>query len=167
MQIKSLFAGLASVLAVTAVPMASSKASPTPSASKSLISPSSSASASASASPTPNPFEAYTCPEGKVKSCCMSLQETGTDLIKPIGKLVPIVSGVEISSAISFQCKDMKMQDPPDTCNARGYSPMCCNGQNDGTLSSCKPFEQVKKNYYSNQKMLPETQADMIMDILT
>ncbi|KAJ5146414.1 uncharacterized protein N7515_000978 [Penicillium bovifimosum] len=166
MQIKTLLAGLASILAVTAVPMASQKASPTPSASKSLIPHSSSASVSPSPTPTPNPYEAYTCPTGKFKSCCMSVQQTGEDVIKPLGKLVPIVSGLELSSAISFQCKKMNEQDPPDTCNAHGYSPMCCSDQG-GALNSCKPFEQVKKNYYTHQMNLPETQADMIMDILT
>lgn len=103
MYLNTFFTGLAAILSVTsAVPMAKDKPTPTPSSSKALISPSS----SASASPTPslNPYEAYTCPAGKFKACCMSVQQTGHDIIKGLGELVPIVGGIQLSSAISFQC---------------------------------------------------------------
>jgi hypothetical protein len=104
MYLTTLLAGLVSLLSVTtAIPMASDKSTPT-SVSKSLISPSSSASVSASATPSPNPYEAYTCPKGKYKSCCKTVEQTSNDLIKPLGELVPIVSGLQISSALSFEC---------------------------------------------------------------
>ncbi|CRL29430.1 unnamed protein product [Penicillium camemberti] len=170
MHLKTFLTGLVSLLSVTtAIPVGNDKPTPTTSVSKSLISPSSSASASASATPSSNPYEAYTCPKGKFKSCCMSVQQAGGDIVKGLGELVPVVSGLQVSSAISFQCKNMAEREAPDTCNGKGYSPMCCNSASDDSgFNSCKPFEEVKKTYYTNQmKDIPETQADMIMDILT
>ncbi|KAJ5181198.1 hypothetical protein N7491_000753, partial [Penicillium cf. griseofulvum] len=167
-----LLMGIVSLLSVTtASPMSSNKPTPTSSVWKPLSSPSSSASVSASASPTPspNPYEAYTCPKDKFKSCCMSVQQTGKDVIQPLGELVPIVGGLELSSAISFQCKKMADKEPPETCNKQGYTPMCCNSNASGVgFNTCKPFEEVKKAYYAQQmEDMPETQAEMIMDILT
>ncbi|KAJ5851359.1 uncharacterized protein N7529_010744 [Penicillium soppii] len=170
MYLTTIFTGLTMILAVTAIPVAHEKPSPTPSMSKALISPSSaSASASASASPTPspNPFEAYTCPKGKYKSCCMSVQETGHSVIQPLGELVPMVGGLQLSSAISFQCKKMAEREAPATCHGHGYSPMCCDSKDNGLVSVCKSFEETKENYYSHQGKMEETQADMIMDAVT
>ncbi|KXG49611.1 uncharacterized protein PGRI_055790 [Penicillium griseofulvum] len=171
MHFTHLLMGIVSLLSVTtAIPMSSNKPTPTSSMLKSLISPSSaSVSASASPTPSPNPYEAYTCPKGKFKSCCMSVQQTGKDVIKPLGELVPIVGGLELSSAISFQCKRMADKEPPATCNKTGYNPMCCNSNDTGVgFNTCKPFDQVKKAYYAQQmEEKPETQAEMIMDILT
>ncbi|CDM29639.1 hypothetical protein DTO013E5_6030 [Penicillium roqueforti] len=168
MHLTTLLTGLVSLLSIaTAIPMASETPTSTTSVGKSLISPSSSA--SASPTPSPNPYEAYTCPPGKFKSCCMSVQQTGKDIVKSLGELVPVLGGVQVSSAIAFQCKNMTEIEAPDTCTGKGYNPMCCNTQNDGTsFNTCKPFEDVKRAYYSNQmKDVPESQADMIMDILT
>ncbi|CAG8900289.1 unnamed protein product [Penicillium egyptiacum] len=170
MHLITLLTGLVSLLSVTiAIPVASENPTPTSSVSKSLISPSSSASASASPSPSPNPYEAYTCPKGKYKSCCKSVQQTGNDLIKPLGELVPVVSGLQVSSALSFQCKHMAERDAPDTCNGKGFSPMCCNNKvEDSRFNTCKPFAEAKKNYYASQmKDKPESQVDVIMDVLT
>ncbi|KAJ5469970.1 hypothetical protein N7530_007327 [Penicillium desertorum] len=171
MHLTTLITGLVSLLSVTtAIPMASDKPTPT-SVSKSLISPSSSASvsASASATPSPNPYEAYTCPKGKYKSCCKSVEQTSNDLIKPLGELVPIVNGLQISSALSFECKHMAERDAPDTCNGKGFSPMCCSNKiEDSGFNTCKPFAEEKKNYYASQmKNRPESQVDVIMDVLT
>ncbi|KAJ6131943.1 hypothetical protein N7471_007158 [Penicillium samsonianum] len=168
MHLTTLFMGLVSLLSITAaIPMASEKPTTTSSVSKSLISPSSSA--SVSPTPSPNPYEAYTCPKGKYKSCCMSVQQTGKDIINPLGELVPVVGGIEVSSALSFRCKNMAEREAPDTCTGKGYTPMCCDSKNEGSaFNTCKSFEEAKKTYYSNQmKDIPETQADMIMDILT
>lgn len=97
--------GLTAIFSVTsAIPVASDKPTPTPSMSKVLISPSSSASASASPTPSVNPYEAWSCPAQKTKACCMSVQQTSHDIIKPLGELVPIVGGIQLSSAITFQC---------------------------------------------------------------
>ncbi|KAJ5398582.1 hypothetical protein N7465_009071 [Penicillium sp. CMV-2018d] len=170
MHLTAFLTGLVSLLSVTtAIPVGNDNPTPTSSVSKSLISPSSSASASASATPSPNPYEAYTCPKGKFKSCCMSVQQASGDIVKGLGDLVPVVSGLQVSSALSFQCKNMAEREAPDTCNGKGYSPMCCSSKDDGSgLNSCKPFGEVKKTYYASQmKDIPETQADMIMDILT
>ncbi|KAJ5685170.1 hypothetical protein N7455_003897 [Penicillium solitum] len=170
MHLTTFLTGLVSLLSVTtAIPVGNDNPTPASSVSKSLISPSSSASASASATPSSNPYEAYTCPKGKFKSCCMSVQQAGGDVVKGLGELVPVVSGLQVSSAISFQCKNMAEREAPDTCNGKGYSPMCCNSKSDDPgFNSCKPFEEVKKTYYMNHmKDMPETQVDMIMDILT
>ncbi|KAJ5795202.1 hypothetical protein N7457_001801 [Penicillium paradoxum] len=170
MHFTTLLTGLTAFLSVTtAIPMASERPTPTPSVSTPLISPTPSGSASASASPssTPNPYEAYTCPKDKFKSCCMSVQQTGKDVAKSLGELVPILGGLQVSSSLSFQCKKMPEREAPGTCHGHGYSPMCCDNKGDGTLNACKPFGQVKKNYYSHQGQSSETQADMIMDTLT
>lgn len=34
----------------------------------------------------------------------MSVQQTGKDIVKQLGDLVPVLSGLQVSSAISFQC---------------------------------------------------------------
>ncbi|KAF4763865.1 hypothetical protein HAV15_000650 [Penicillium sp. str.  len=108
MHLTTFLTGLVSLLSVTtAIPVGNDNPTPASSVSKSLISPSSSASASASATPSSNPYEAYTCPKGKFKSCCMSVQQAGGDVVKGLGELVPVVSGLQVSSAISFQCKNM------------------------------------------------------------
>ncbi|CAI7583353.1 unnamed protein product [Penicillium crustosum] len=170
MHVTTFLTGLVSLLSVTtAIPVGNDNPTPTSSVSKPLVSPSSSASVSASATPSPNPYEAYTCPKGKFKSCCMSVQQAGGDIVKGLGELVPVISGLQVSSAVSFKCKDMAEKEAPDTCNAKGYSPMCCNSKNDDPgFNSCKPFAEVKKTYYTNQmKDMPETQADLIMDVLT
>ncbi|CAG8373160.1 unnamed protein product [Penicillium salamii] len=183
----TLFMGLTALFSVTsAIPVAHEKPTPTPSMSKVLVSPSSSASASASPTPSTNPYEAYTCPAKKQKACCMGVEQASKDIISPLGELVPIVGGLQVSSAITFQCKSpaenqpalYKMTDdrtgkkmdekaPPSSCNEKGYSPMCCHDINSIGFSSCKGFEQTKKNFYSQHGHAEETQADMIMDAVT
>ncbi|CAI7624764.1 unnamed protein product [Penicillium bialowiezense] len=160
--------GLTAIFSVaSAIPMASERPTPTPSMSKALISPSSSASASASPTPSVNPYEAWSCPATKTKACCMSVQQTSKDIIQPLGELVPIVGGLQVSSAITFQCKPMDDKEPPASCNKKSYSPMCCNDITDIGFSSCKSFEQTKMNYYKSQGKIEESQADMIMDAVT
>jgi hypothetical protein len=66
----------------------------------SLASPSHSGSASAS----PNPFEAYSCPKGKYKNCCMGIEQASHDILTPLGDVIPIVGGLKVSSAIAYQC---------------------------------------------------------------
>lgn len=77
----------------------------------------------------------------------------------------------------------MGEKEAPRTCHGHGYSPMCCRGKDDvsilspiptafsnhqqGGINNCKPFEQVKKNYYTHQGKIEETQVDMIMDAVT
>lgn len=174
MHLTTFLTGLVSLLSVTtAIPMGNDAPTPTTSVSKSLISPSSSsspsssASASASATPSPNPYEAYTCPKGKFKSCCMSVQQASGDIVKGLGEVVPLVSGLQVSSALSFKCmfsphsffymtsgrldyciliqhtftgKNMTEREAPDTCNGKGYSPMCCSSKNDVCISSSLAF---------------------------
>lgn len=81
---------------------------PMPTPTKPLIQSASAAGqASSSASPSASmvPVGPYSCPQNQHKQCCMSLADTSRDaVIKPLGELVPIVGGIQISSAISFQC---------------------------------------------------------------
>ncbi|CAG8416582.1 unnamed protein product [Penicillium salamii] len=164
----TLFMGLTALFSVTsAIPVAHEKPTPTPSMSKVLVSPSSSASASASPTPSTNPYEAYTCPAKKQKACCMGVEQASKDIISPLGELVPIVGGLQVSSAITFQCKKMDEKAPPSSCNEKGYAPMCCHDINSVGFSSCKGFEQTKKNFYAQHGHPEETQADMIMDAVT
>ncbi|OGE56909.1 hypothetical protein PENARI_c002G06883 [Penicillium arizonense] len=172
MHLITLVTSLTLLAVTTAVPMASPTQSPTPtSAMPSLYSPShsGSASASASASPSasPNPFEAYSCPKGKYKNCCMGVEQASHDILKPLGDIVPMVGGLQVSSAIAYQCKPMSMEDPPYSCSGHGRSPMCCDSKDNGLIEACKPFEKVKQDYYSHRMHLPETQADIIMDAVT
>lgn len=50
------------------------------------------------------PVGPYSCPQKEVKQCCLSLAQTSHDIIQPIGELVPLVGGIQISSKVSFQC---------------------------------------------------------------
>jgi hypothetical protein len=109
MHLITLVTSLTLLAVTTAVPMASPTQSPTPtSAMPSLYSPSHSgsafASASASPSASPNPFEAYSCPAGKYKNCCMGVEQASHDILKPLGDIVPMVGGLQVSSAIAYQC---------------------------------------------------------------
>lgn len=90
---------------VTAVPVVAQDAAPLriPTPSKSMT-PVASASQSQYATPTVSPVGAYSCPQKQYKACCQSLQETSKGIIKPLGELVPIVGGLQVSSAVSFQC---------------------------------------------------------------
>ncbi|KAJ5775163.1 uncharacterized protein N7511_000174 [Penicillium nucicola] len=172
MHLPILFTSLTLLAVTTAVPMASPSPSPTPTSalpSLASLSHSGSASASASASPSasPNPFEAWSCPAGKYKNCCMGVEQSSHDILKPLGEIVPTIGGIQVSSAIAFQCKPMGDQKPPSSCSGHGYSPMCCDSKDHGLIEACKPFEKVKMDYYSHKMQLPETQADIIMDAVT
>ena len=150
---QTIFASFATLLtAATAVPLnardAASNNVPTPAKAVSAVA---SVTQSQSATATMTPVGAYSCPQKQHKQCCQSLQQTSKDLMKPIGDLVPIVGGLEISSKISFQCmhslchthtlysfdgtdqlgKGKKMTDdePPDNCKDPGYTPMCCKAE--------------------------------------
>jgi hypothetical protein len=46
----------------------------------------------------------------------MSVQQAGKDVIKPLGDLVPIVGGLELSSAISFQCMFLSFEITVEVC---------------------------------------------------
>lgn len=89
---------------------------PMPTPTKPLIQSASAAShASSSASPSASiaPVGPYSCPQSQHKQCCMSLADASRDaVIKPLGELVPIVGGIQISSAISFQCMSISLRKP-------------------------------------------------------
>lgn len=100
---------------------------------------------------------AYACPTKQFKQCCQSVNSASKSIIEPLGKLVPIIGGLQISSAITLQCrhsslfflctrntkytrnmdiltgalllgKHMKDDAYPDSCN-NGSTAMCCNSQ--------------------------------------
>ncbi|KAJ5318017.1 hypothetical protein PENANT_c004G04569 [Penicillium antarcticum] len=168
MHLPTLFTSLTMLAVTTAVPMASPSPAPTPtSAMPSFASPSHSVSASASPSASPNPFEAWSCPVGMYKNCCMGLEQTSHDILTPLGEIVPTVGGLQVSSAIAYQCKPMADKEPPNSCSGHGRSALCCDSKDNGLISACKPFEKVKMNYYSHKMQMPETQADIIMDAVT
>ncbi|KAF7712243.1 Uncharacterized protein PECH_004336 [Penicillium ucsense] len=139
-----------------------SKTGPSPLASPAV------ASSAAKASATP--VGAYQCPPNKYKRCCMSIQEGSRELLDKVGELVPTLGGIAVSSQISFSCKVMADDVSPDTCNAKGYLPMCCDSSTSGNGISpgCKPFEEVKEQYYSSfGAERPQTQAELINDVLS
>lgn len=47
---------------------------------------------------------AYACPTKQFKQCCQSVQSVSKSLIAPLGNLIPLLNGLQISSAVSFQC---------------------------------------------------------------
>ncbi|OQE19466.1 hypothetical protein PENSTE_c015G10401 [Penicillium steckii] len=147
---------------------------PMPTPTKPLIQSASAASqASSSASPSASmaPVGPYSCPQNQHKQCCMSLADTSRDaVIKPLGELVPIVGGIQISSAISFQCKTMQESEAPDSCNEPEFRPMCCSNSNTGSsVNSCKPFEKAKEEYYRTfgYGKGVEDPTDVIMDAVS
>ncbi|KAJ6130350.1 hypothetical protein N7512_003130 [Penicillium capsulatum] len=167
MHFPTLITTLTSLLTIAmAVPVVAREASlqriPKPSKS---INPQASPSHSQSASPTMSPVGAYSCPQKQHKACCQSLQQTSKEIMKPVGELVPIVGGLEISSAVSFQCNHMDENEAPDSCKGNGYTPMCCSSQvTQGSLNQCKPFEKAKTEYYKSFGYGQESTVDVIND---
>lgn len=105
MRFTTLITSFASLLAIAvAVPVGQEQADPTPTSSAATRPSSASASHASSHTPTPSPVGAYSCPPKQLKKCCQSVEETSKDLVKGLGEIVPLLSGVQISSKISFQC---------------------------------------------------------------
>ncbi|KAJ5104662.1 hypothetical protein NUU61_002009 [Penicillium alfredii] len=154
---------LATLLSLTtAIPVVHDSSSTTPSPTA-TTKPSGTASASASASASSS-LAPYSCPKHTYKQCCQSLEQTSHEVIKPLGSLVPILSGVQVGSALSFQCKPMGENDAPDSCDAHDYTPMCCSNKGSGTINSCKSFAKSKEEYYKKM-MHKQSQADMINEV--
>ncbi|KAJ5573767.1 uncharacterized protein N7459_008194 [Penicillium hispanicum] len=169
MYLPTIFSSLATLLAVTAaVPLGpdTQKLKPTPTPSR-PITPSVSPSSSTYRPATVTPVGAYSCPQQQYKQCCQSLQEASQDVTQKLGEVVPILGGLQISSKISFQCKDMKKDQDPNTCQGHGYTPMCCTSQPGGDVNMCKPFEAAKEEYYKTFGYSDEDQVDVINDALS
>ncbi|EPS34510.1 hypothetical protein POX_a00516 [Penicillium oxalicum] len=156
------------VTSTTAIPLSSgTPAIPSPKTKSSNLA---SSPVSAAATPSPTLVGAYQCPPNKYKRCCMSVQESSRELLTKVGDLVPALGGIAVSSQISFSCSTMSDAVSPNTCNERGYLPMCCdtNKSGSGLNPGCKPFEEVKEKYYSSLGYeRPETQAEYINDVLS
>lgn len=107
MHIETIFSILASLAVASAVPVLQEYPvvpMPTPTM-PAIASSSATYSSPSAASSTPVvPVGPYSCPEHQYKQCCQSLAQTSHDIIQPLGELVPIVGGIQISSAVSFQC---------------------------------------------------------------
>ncbi|CAL5871288.1 uncharacterized protein PFLUO_LOCUS5538 [Penicillium psychrofluorescens] len=110
---------------------------------------------------------AYACPTKQFKQCCQSVNSASKSIIEPLGKLVPIIGGLQISSAITLQCKHMKDDAYPDSCN-NGSTAMCCNSQAQD-FNSCKPFEEAKEKaeMAALGEPQPESESDVINDALS
>ncbi|PLN80132.1 hypothetical protein BDW42DRAFT_117176 [Aspergillus taichungensis] len=79
------------------------------------------ASSSALASP-----ENDTCPPSRrSKQCCTSVNGISDSIFGKIGKVIPILKDVKITSTAAFNCKGMKDDDPHDECLS---DIMCCDG---------------------------------------
>ncbi|KAJ5908556.1 hypothetical protein N7495_001238 [Penicillium taxi] len=119
------------------------------------------------------PVGPYSCPTKQYKRCCTSLAQTSKDILKPVGDLLPWTNGIQINSGVAFECKDMKPNEDPNSCQGHGYNPMCCTNQKSSTLNNalnaCKPFERAKEEYYRTfgYGANDESQANYIMDAVT
>ncbi|KAJ5647233.1 hypothetical protein N7490_003605 [Penicillium lividum] len=124
-----------------------------------------------SASPTRTPVGAYQCPQEQYKACCMSLEEASNDVIvKPLSDLVPMFGGIQVSSKLSFQCKNMADDAAPVTCSGHGYTPMCCSDHADkSSVNECKSFADVKERYYQTfgYNVDEESQSDLVYDVVS
>ncbi|KAJ5536475.1 hypothetical protein N7513_009661 [Penicillium frequentans] len=125
---------------------------------------------SASASPVRTPVGAYQCPQQQYKACCQSLEQETQGIFQSLGDLVPFMGGVQVSSKVSFQCKNMGENTDPATCKGNGYSPMCCSDRIDtASINRCKSFESVKEKYYQSfgYNVDDESQSDLVYDVLS
>ncbi|KAJ5995639.1 hypothetical protein N7481_002616 [Penicillium waksmanii] len=177
MHLEAFFSIFASLAVASGVPvLQESPAVPMPTPTMPVIASSSAAHSSPSAahsSPSAStsapvvPVGPYSCPQNQYKQCCQSLAQTSHDILKPLGGLVPIVGGIQISSAVSFQCRDMRPNEPPGECNEPEYSPMCCSAENTGAVNSCKSFEKAKEEYYRSFGFGEEDTVDVINDVFS
>ncbi|KAJ5379488.1 hypothetical protein N7509_012607 [Penicillium cosmopolitanum] len=170
MRLEAIFLTFASLAVASAVPVLQEyPAVPMPTPTKPVIASSSAAysSPSASISAPVVPVGPYSCPQKQYKQCCQSLAQTSHDIIKPLGELVPILGGIQISSAVSFQCRNMRPNEPPEECDEPEYRPMCCSAENTGAVNSCKLFEKAKEDYYRSFGFGEEDQVELINDVLT
>ncbi|OOQ85621.1 hypothetical protein PEBR_25464 [Penicillium brasilianum] len=167
MYFPTLFCALTTLTIAAAVPVAAGSSMTTPTPTQAIVDPSE---AYPVDYPWMTPVGAYQCPQEQVKRCCMSLEQTSRMLIDGVGELVPVVNGLSISSQISFHCKDMADGVDPNTCNQKGYAPMCCNsGGGSSGADGCKPFEEVKEKYYKSfgYNKDDQSQADYIMEAVS
>ncbi|KAJ6107543.1 hypothetical protein N7523_008866 [Penicillium sp. IBT 18751x] len=135
---------------------------PTPTSSKPVIPSHSTPYGSPSA--TPSMVGAYECPPTQDKKCCQTLQETSHDVMQGLGRLVPILGGITVSSKVTFQCKTMTLEEAPDSCNDHEYIPMCCSKESSNSIGHCKSFAEAKEAYYRSFGYGQESQTDIILD---
>lgn len=166
MRFTSLFGAFSTLLsAAAAIPVAQGPSVQSPTPSKPVIP--SASTPYVSQSPTPSMFAlvgAYDCPPQQQKQCCQSLQETSHDIMEGLGELVPALGGIQISSKMVFQCKNMTPDEAPDSCKDMEYSPMCCSSESSNPVGACKPFADAKEAYYRSFGYGQESQADYIND---
>ncbi|KAJ5099652.1 hypothetical protein N7532_006653 [Penicillium argentinense] len=154
---------LATLTMTSAVPVVQDR-NPMPTPTQPAVQSASTATPTPSASATP--VGPYTCPQKQTKKCCMSLSQTSKNLMKPLGDLLPILRGVQISSSVSFQCRDMRESEAPDHCVDDDYSPMCCINEITEGIDKCKPFALAKEEYYRTFGYGQESQVDLINDVV-
>ncbi|KAL4918502.1 hypothetical protein BDW62DRAFT_200876 [Aspergillus aurantiobrunneus] len=83
----------------------------------------------ASASYDPN-----TCPPSHgAKQCCTSITSLADDLTSQLGGLVPVISGVSVSSLVGLQCTSMADTEPNENCLD---DVMCCSSSGKGENGS-------------------------------
>ncbi|KAF3396310.1 hypothetical protein F1880_007019 [Penicillium rolfsii] len=166
MHIPTLFYTLATLTITAAVPVTAGSSMTVPSPTQAMIAPSQ---VSPVGIPSMTPVGAYQCPQKQLKKCCMSLQETSRMLVDGIGELVPALGGIAVSSKVSFNCVAMADDVSPNSCDAEGYAPMCCDSDKGAGINACKPFEEVKEKYYKSlgYNKGDQSQAEFIEDVLS
>ncbi|KAJ5665221.1 uncharacterized protein N7477_007669 [Penicillium maclennaniae] len=90
--------------------------------------------------------------------------ETSHDVMQGLGRLVPILGGITVSSKVTFQCKTMTLEEAPDSCDDNEYIPMCCSKESSNSIGHCKSFAEAKEAYYRSFGYGQESQTDYILD---
>ncbi|KAJ5191572.1 uncharacterized protein N7498_010557 [Penicillium cinerascens] len=166
MRFTSHFGAFSTLLsAAAAIPVAQASSIRSPTTSKPVIP--SASTPYISQSPTPSMLAlvgAYECPPSQQKQCCQSLEQTSKDIMEGLGELVPILGGIQISSKMVFQCKNMAPDESPDSCDDKESSPMCCSSGSSNSVGACKPFAEAKEAYYRSFGYGQESQVDYIND---
>ncbi|KAI9933254.1 hypothetical protein AWENTII_002716 [Aspergillus wentii] len=94
---------------------------------------------------TPKP---ETCPSGKSKMCCTSIDGIGDQLTGGLGSILPYVGGIQISSILGLECKPMAYSDPEEFCEE---SIMCCHGApTKDIFKTCEMFDKAIAKKHSS-----------------
>ncbi|EAW14778.1 uncharacterized protein ACLA_001890 [Aspergillus clavatus NRRL 1] len=126
---------LTTTLTVTlthAIPLANTGPSSTPSSSAALA--------------TPTLTGPNICPGKRSKQCCTSLSQLQTSLLDPVGNVIPLLSGMQLTSLIGLSCRTMSDEHTKTDC---ADALMCCDaagevGASNILQTKCEEFDLAK-----------------------
>ncbi|PKY03869.1 hypothetical protein P168DRAFT_345118 [Aspergillus campestris IBT 28561] len=112
-------------------------------------------SSSPASSSAPANSEYDTCPPShRSKQCCTSINGITESIFGEIGKVIPILKDVKVSSSAAFDCKGMNDNDSHDQCLT---DVMCCDGVSNNLdpktyKMHCKPYDKAIKDKAKSEK---------------